>query len=236
MIRTACAACAALLLGVSSCQAQVATTGSTAMSLPTVPGAVVTSPLNSPSPFSATTLPETPDTTLAPVPLAMDPTTPGTVVVCAPPATTSTPAPATPTVTIPGLSTPGSMAPLIPAQGQTGGQIGSSIGTLAAAAPLGTGSATACSSTPGGSVTTATSLPLSIPQVPAGPAPGSIPAAIGDDVGTGIDPNAVAPSPNSSACAEGMTMNVGVPATVLPANASGAAPTPGVSPVLPSGC
>lgn len=232
MIRMACAAFAAVLLGGSSCQAQVATTGSTAMSLPTVPGAIVTSPLNSPSPFSATTLPGAPDTTLAPVPLAMDPTTPGTVVVCTSPSTSSTPVPATPTVTTPGLPALGSMTPLIPAQGQ----IGSSIGTIAAAAPSGTGSTTACSSTPGGTLATATSLPLSIPQVPAGPSPGTIPAAIGDDVGTGIDPNAFAPSPNTSACAEGMTMNLGAPATVLPANASGAAPTPGVSPVLPSGC
>lgn len=236
MIRMACAAFTTLLLGCSSCQAQVATTGSTAMNLPTVPGAIVTSPLNSPGPFSATTLPGTPDTTLAPVPLAMDPTTPGAVVVCASPSTSSTPVPATPTVTTPGLSAQGSMVPLIPVQGQIGGQIGSSIGTIAAAAPSGTGSTTACSAMPGGTLVTATSLPLSIPQVPAGPSPGSIPAVIGDDVGTGVDPNAVAPSPNSSACAEGMTMNLGAPATVLPANASGAAATPGVSPVLPSGC
>jgi hypothetical protein len=44
------------------------------------------------------------------------------------------------------------------------------------------------------------------------------------------------PSPNSSACAEGVSMNLAEPATVMPANASGAAPTPGVSPILPPGC
>lgn len=77
----------------------------------------------------------------------------------------------------------------------------------------------------------------SIPQVQAGPPPGTIPVAISGDVGTGIDPGAVvAPSPNTSTCAESMTMNLASPATVLPANASGAAPTPGVSPILPPGC
>ena len=45
----------------------------------------MTSPLNGPSPFSAVTQPGTPDTTLAPVPLASDPTTPGTVVTCSTP-------------------------------------------------------------------------------------------------------------------------------------------------------
>ncbi|MGY3291965.1 hypothetical protein ACVWWP_005032 [Bradyrhizobium sp. LM3.6] len=77
MIRIVFATAIALLLGTSAGQAQVATTGSTAMDLPTVPGAIVISPLNSPGPFSATTVPGAPDTTLAPVPLASDPTTPG---------------------------------------------------------------------------------------------------------------------------------------------------------------
>jgi hypothetical protein len=44
------------------------------------------------------------------------------------------------------------------------------------------------------------------------------------------------PSPNSSSCAEGVSMNLASPATMLPANASGAAATPGVSPILPPGC
>jgi hypothetical protein len=43
--------------------AQVSTMGSTAMGLPSTPGAIVTSPLYGPSPFSATTQPGTPDTT-----------------------------------------------------------------------------------------------------------------------------------------------------------------------------
>jgi hypothetical protein len=70
---------AALLLGCNASLAQVSTMGSTAMGLASTPGTIVTSPLNGPSPFSATTQPGTPDTTLAPVPLASDPTTPGTV-------------------------------------------------------------------------------------------------------------------------------------------------------------
>jgi hypothetical protein len=69
--------------------AQVATTGSTAMGLPTTQAAVVTSPLNEPGPFSAATVPRAPDTTLAPVPLASDPAAPGTVVVCATSAATA---------------------------------------------------------------------------------------------------------------------------------------------------
>ncbi|WP_236840831.1 hypothetical protein [Bradyrhizobium sp. CCGE-LA001] len=83
---------------------------------------------------------------------------------------------------------------------------------------------------------TAASLPLSIPQVPASPAPGTISADVSAAGGTGIDPSAVVPSPNSSACMEGVSMNLASPATVLPANATGAAPTPGVAPVLPPGC
>src|SRR3981081_530727 len=76
---------ATLLLGAHACLAQVSTMGSTAMGLSSTPGTIVTSPLNGPSPFSATTQPGVPDTTLAPVPLASNPTTPGTVVTCSPP-------------------------------------------------------------------------------------------------------------------------------------------------------
>src|SRR6202163_4164319 len=86
---------AALLLGCSASLAQVSTMGTTAMGLASTPGTIVTSPLNGPSPFSATTQPGTPDTTLAPVPLASDPTTPGTVVTCSTPSgqiTAGTPA------------------------------------------------------------------------------------------------------------------------------------------------
>jgi len=86
-------------------------------------------------------------------------------------------------------------------------------------------------------MTSAASLPLSISQVPASPAPGTIPADTSAAGGTGIDPNAaVVPSPNSSACMEGVSMNLAEPATMLPANDSGAASTPGVSPILPPGC
>ncbi|MGY4332684.1 hypothetical protein ACVWWG_007101 [Bradyrhizobium sp. LB7.2] len=56
MMRIALATVMALLLAGSPGHAQVATTGSTAMDLPTVPGAIVISPLNSPGPFSATTV------------------------------------------------------------------------------------------------------------------------------------------------------------------------------------
>jgi hypothetical protein len=228
MIRIMLVMAIALLLGTES-EAQVATMGTTAMSLPTVPGAIVTSPLNSPGPFSATTEPGAPDTTLAPVPLASDPTTPGTVIVCTTPVTSPTPVPATPIVSSTGSSTAGVVTPILPVNG-------SSTGTIAAASPAGTATPVACSSTPGGQTTTAASLPLSIPQVPVSPAPGSILADAVGAGGTGIDPNAVVPSPNSSACMEGVSMNLASPATVLPANASGAAPTPGVSPILPPGC
>jgi len=94
-----------LLLGGSACLAQVSTMGSTAMGLPTTPGAIVTSPLNGPSPFSATTQTGAPDTTLAPVPLASDPTTPGTVVTCSTP--TGQIAPGTPAVPVTFMSAMG---------------------------------------------------------------------------------------------------------------------------------
>ena len=93
---------AALLLGCNASLAQVSTMGTTAMGLPSTPGTIVTSPLNGPSPFSATTQPGAPDTTLAPVPLASDPTTPGTVVTCATP--TGQIAPGTPAVPVTSLS------------------------------------------------------------------------------------------------------------------------------------
>src|ERR1700731_3514773 len=75
---------AILLAGCSADLAQVSTIGSTAMGLPSTPGGIVSSPLTGPSPFSATTQPGTADMTLAPVPLASDPTTPGTSVNCSP--------------------------------------------------------------------------------------------------------------------------------------------------------
>src|SRR6476619_2905469 len=76
---------AAMLVSCTACLAQVSTMGSTAMGLSSTPGAIVTSPLTGPGPFSATTQPGTPVTTLAPVPLASNPATPGTFVSCATP-------------------------------------------------------------------------------------------------------------------------------------------------------
>src|SRR3981081_1752663 len=101
---------ATLLLGAHACLAQVSTMGSTAMGLPSTPGAIVTSPLNGPSPFSATTQPGVPDTTLAPVPLASDPTIPGTVVTCSTPTGQITPGtPAVPVTSLSSLAGTGGM-------------------------------------------------------------------------------------------------------------------------------
>src|ERR1700716_23322 len=92
----------ALLLGCNASPAQVSTMGTTAMGLPSTPGTIVTSPLFGPGPFSATTQPGAPDTTLAPVPLASDPTIPGTVVTCSTPTGQITPG--TPAVPVTSLS------------------------------------------------------------------------------------------------------------------------------------
>src|ERR1700710_1992550 len=95
-------AIATLLLGAHACLAQVSTMGTTAMGLASTPAAIVTSPLNGPSPFSATAQPGVPDTTLAPVPLASDPATPGTVVSCSTPTGQITPGtPAVPVTALP---------------------------------------------------------------------------------------------------------------------------------------
>src|ERR1700742_1215052 len=101
----------ALLSGAQVCLAQVSTMGSTAMGLPSTPGSIQSSPLNGPSPFSALTQ-AAPDTTLAPLPLASDPTTPGTVVTCATP--TGQIAPGTPAVPVPSLSATGGAAATTP--------------------------------------------------------------------------------------------------------------------------
>src|SRR6202047_4890280 len=102
MQRVLFATAAVLLLGCSPGLAQVSTMGTTAMGLSSPPGTIVTSPLNGPSPFSATTQPGAPVTTLAPVPLASDPTTPGTVVTCSTP--TGQIAPGTPAVPVTSMS------------------------------------------------------------------------------------------------------------------------------------
>src|ERR1700676_3559541 len=93
---------AALLVGCNASLAQVFPMGTTAMGLSSTPGTIVTSPLSGPSPFSATTQPGVPDTTLAPVPLASDPTIAGTVVTCSTPTGQITPG--TPAVPIASLS------------------------------------------------------------------------------------------------------------------------------------
>src|ERR1700726_4695012 len=95
----------ALLLGCHASLAQVSTMGTTAMGLSSTPGAMLSSPLNGPSPFSAATQPGVPDTTLAPVPLASDPTTPGTVITCSTPSGQI--APGTPPVPVASMSAVG---------------------------------------------------------------------------------------------------------------------------------
>src|SRR4030088_1103468 len=122
---------AILLAGCSACLAQVSTMGTTAMGLSSTPGTIVTSPLSGPSPFSAMTQPGAPDTTLAPVPLASDPTIPGTVVTCS-----------TPT----GQITPGTPAVPITSLSSTSGTIGTTPSTPAAAT-IPTGPATSPTST-----------------------------------------------------------------------------------------
>src|ERR1700736_6857172 len=104
---------ATMLAGCTACLAQVSTMGSTAMGLSSTPGTIVTSPLNGPSPFSATTQPGAPDTTLAPVPLASDPTIPGTVVACSTP--TGQVAPGTPAVSVTSLPSVAGTAGITPA-------------------------------------------------------------------------------------------------------------------------
>jgi hypothetical protein len=320
-------ATAVLLLGCNAGLAQVSTMGTTAMGLSSTPGAIVTSPLNGPSPFSATTQPAVPDTTLAPVPLASDPTTPGTVVTCTTPTgQITTPAvpvtslsaigttigtvpsvsaastisalpsassvsstynslppplalsaqPATsfmsdfPGSTIPAPQPPGvpplpspSMTPvpapvplIVPSTlsnsmpgttammaSPTTGMPSTPLGTIPApivitatgnippTIPLGAPSTTSCSTVPGGPPTNGAALPLSTPAIPANPPPGTIQPVITEFGGTSINPTmTVVPTPDTSACAESTTMNLSTPGTMAPANATGAAATPGVSP------
>jgi hypothetical protein len=220
---------ATLLLGANACLAQVSTMGTTAMGLPSTPATIVTSPLNGPSPFSATTQPGTPDTTLAPVPLASDPATPGTVVTCATPIgqiTPGTPAVAAIATVSPGAMTPPAVLGNLPASIVT-----TTTGSTSPTVPLGSSPTTVCSTVPGGPPTNGAALPLTTPQIPANPPPGAIQQDVAQLGGTSIDPaTAVMPTPNTSACAESMTMNLAAPGTMAPANATGAAATPGVSP------
>jgi hypothetical protein len=295
----------ALLLVSNASLAQVSTMGTTAMGLSSTPGAIVTSPLNGPSPFSATTQPGAPDTTLAPVPLATDPTIPGTVVTCSTPTgqiTPGTPAvlpsmvgatgtmsaivaaqpastasansstsasgstvtvvptrsvvfipaplpniiqnPPTPSITaipVPTSSTVASpastamMTPAAPLGTIPTPIVITSTGNIPPTPPLGSPSTTVCSAMPGGPPTNGAAMPLSTPEIPANPPPGTIQQDVAQLGATSIDPTmAVMPTPNTSACAESMTMNLATSGTMAPANATGAAATPGVS--APPGC
>jgi hypothetical protein len=253
---------AALLLGCNVSLAQVSTMGTTAMGLSSTPGTIVISPLNGPSPYSATTQPGVPDTTLAPVPLASDPTIPGTVVTCSTPIGVIAPGipavPATPMSAVGGTtgsmpSTPappntvsasgaGSPATMMPSTAVTATAIPvpvvvSKTGIISPATQLGSPSTTVCSSIPGGPPTNGAALSLTTPEIPPSLPPGTIQPAKAQLVGTSIDPQiAVVPTPNTPACAESMTINLAMPGTMAPANATGAAATPGVSPASPSGC
>jgi hypothetical protein len=212
------------LLGSSACLAQVSTTGTTAMGIPSTPGAIVSSPLTGPSPFSAATVSSAPDTTLAPVALALDPTTPGTSVTCV-----SSQAPISGTATATAPLPLGALPTSIPA-------IGSATGTLSPTTPVGSSAVpSACSLTPTASSLNGAALPLETPQIPSAPPPGTIQPDITELGSTSIDPNlTVIPTPNSAACSESVTINLANPGMMAPANATGATATPGVSP--PAGC
>ena len=207
---------AILLANCSASLAQVSNMGTTAMGLSSTPGAIVSSPLNGPSPFSAATQPGAPDTTLAPVPLASDPTTPGTVVTCpTPTAQTSSTSAALGTIAEPIL--------------------GSTTGTVSPAPALGSPSTAGCSTRPGGPPTNGAALPLSPTEIPNSAPIGMIQPAVRGLAGTSIDPNlTVVPTPNSAACREGVTMSFANPGMVAQANATGATAAAGVAP--PSGC
>jgi hypothetical protein len=228
-----------LLSGGNAGLAQVSTLGTTAMGLPSTPGTMLSSPLNGPSPFSAVTQPGTPDTTLAPVPLASDPTPPGTVVLCSTPSGQI--APATPTVTstftdVTGGTTPSTSATPPGAISVPG--VVSTTGTTSPASAPGSSSSTVCSSTPGGPPTNGAALPLSTPQIVVNPPLGAIQSGVPDLGSTSLDQTAsVMPTPNTSACAESITMDLARPGMMTPANSTGAPATPGVSaPPSPAGC
>src|SRR5712671_4897194 len=204
---------AILLLGCGACLAQVSTMGTTAMGLASTPGTIVTSPLNGPSPFSTTTQPGTPDTTLAPVPLASDPTTPGTVVTCATP--TGPIGPGTPAVPVTSMSaagvTTGTMPPVAaaPTTSSTTDSTTASMLTLSAQP-----ASSFLSTIPG------TTIPAPPPPAIPAPPPPTIAAA-------------PVPPPSTSAMSS---------AALMPATPMGTIPTPivgsmtgTISPVYPLG-
>jgi hypothetical protein len=263
------------LLGSSSCMAQMSTMGTTELGIPTTPGAIVSSPLGGPSPFtslfSASTVPGAPATTLASPPLAQDPTTPGTSVNCSPTAvalspsvmsvtSTNTSAAAGSTVAMSPFGTSPAMNPIgattmpmsntVPMTSSltqplvlppampvmiVGAVSGSTTGTVATAPPLGNPQqGSSCTAAPGNALTSSAALPLAIGDIPANPPPGAIQSPVADLGSTGIEPvMTVIPTPNSAACNESVSMDIANPAMMSPANATGAAATPGV---MPQGC
>jgi hypothetical protein len=245
---------AILLAGCNPGLAQVSTMGTTAMGIPSMPGAIVTSPLNGPSPFSATSQPGAPDTTLAPVPLATDPSTPGTVVTCSTPTgqiTSGTPA--VPVISMSAMGRTTGTKPSISAAPTTammpaaplgtipspivGTIVGSTTGTIAPVSPPGSPSTTVCSYIPGGPPANGADLPLATPEILSSPPLGAIQPDITALADTSIDPTmTLIPTPNSAACNESVSYDLVNPAMTAPANATGAAATPGVSSSRPSGC
>jgi hypothetical protein len=226
MRRQVFAAAAVLLSACNNGLAQTSAMGSTAMGLPSTPGAIVSSPLNGPSPFSAATEPGAPDTTLAPVPLASDPTMAGTVVNCSVPLTQL--ASGIPAALVPPMGS-------VPLGTVPTAMVRSTTGTISLASPPGSASTTGCSATPGGSPSNGAALPLSTPEIQDGLSLGAIGPEIGKLAGTSIGPSFdVVPTPNSASCRESVTMILTNPGMMPPANATGATGTPGVS--SPSGC
>jgi len=116
--------------------------------------------------------------------------------------------------------------------------VGSTTGTIPSAPPVGGASTIVCSSTPGGPPTNGAALPLSTPQIVVNPPLGAIQSGVPDLGSTSLDQTAtVMPTPNTSACAESITMDLATPGMMTPANATGAPATPGVSaPLSPAGC
>jgi hypothetical protein len=77
-------------------------------------------------------------------------------------------------------------------------------------------------------------MPLAIGDVPTNPPPGALQSPVADLGSTSIAPTTtVMPTPNSAACNESVSFNLANPAMMAPANATGAAATPGV---MPQGC
>ena len=128
------------------------------------------------------------------------------------------------------------MAPLPVTPSVTPSTSGSGTGTIAPITPLGSSTTRgACTTTATGSSLNVAAMPLSTPEIPANPPPGTIQPAITEFGSTSIDPTlTVVPTPNSAACSEAVTMNLANPGMMAPANATGATATPGVSPL--SGC